>query len=170
MKELQIEELSIKQKVGMVTCALIAGNGRTEESDEYVLDMIRNHSLGAVWVNPKTQNFEDIMARIKEAADYPIIIITDAESGIGDYTIGRQNALGMTDSEELAYEFGKVTAVNARKMGYNVVCNPILDRCRGAGICGSNIRSMGSDKEISRSVFFTARKCMSISFSIQRAA
>ena len=86
------------------------------------------------------------MARIKEAADYPILIFTDAESGLGEYTIGKHNALGMADSEELAYAFGKVTAITAAKMGYNVVCNPILDICPGAGICGTNIRSLGSDK------------------------
>ena len=146
MQELKFEELSIKQKIGMVTCGLISGSNRSQESDEYVLDMIRNHSLGAIWVNPKTKGFDDIMARIKQAADYPILIMTDAESGLGDYMIGRQNTLGMTDREDMAYVFGKATAVTARKMGYNVVCNPILDMCSDAGICGANTRSMGSNK------------------------
>ena len=58
---------------------------------------------------------------------------------IGMYTIGRQNALGMTDREKLAYTFGKITAVTARKMGYNVVCNPVLDMCHEAEICGANV-------------------------------
>ena len=147
MKELKFEELSLKQKLGMVTCGLIPCEGRTDENDEYVLEMIRNHELGCVWVNPSTRDVDDIMARIKEAADYPILIMTDAESGFDDYKIGKHNALGMADNEELAYTFGKLTGIQARKMGYNVVCNPILDSINYAGICGSNVRCIGSDKE-----------------------
>ncbi|MBQ3124780.1 MAG: hypothetical protein IJC09_05105 [Clostridia bacterium] len=146
MKELKFEELSVKQKLGMVMCGLIPAENRTEENDEYVLDLIRNHCLGAVWVNHKTKDVEKIMARIKEAADYPILILTDAESGMGDYIIGKHNNLGMADSEELAYAFGKITAIEARKMGYNVVCNPILDIKNYCAICGTNIRAIGSDK------------------------
>lgn len=146
MKELKFEELSVKQKLGMVMCGLIPCENRTEENDEYVLDLIRNHCLGAVWVNPSTKDAEKIMARIKEAADYPILIMTDAESGMGDYKIGKHNNLGMADSEELAYAFGKITAIQARKMGYNVVCNPVIDMIDHCGICGSNVRHMGSDK------------------------
>ena len=145
MKELKFEELSVKQKIGMVTCGLI-GTNHTDEGDEFVLQLIKEHALGSVWVNPRAHHFEEIMAKVKQAADYPILIFTDAESGLGDYTIGKHNALGVTDSEELAYVFGKVTAINAVKMGYNVVCNPILDISLSEGVAGSNIRSMGSDK------------------------
>ena len=145
MKELKFEELSVKQKIGMVTCGLI-GTNHTDEGDEFVLQLIKDHALGSVWVNPKAHHFEEIMAKVKAAADYPILIFTDAESGLGDYTIGKHNALGMTDNEDLAYIFGKVTAVQAVKMGYNVVCNPILDNIDYAGVAGSNIRALGSDK------------------------
>ena len=146
MKELKFEELTLKQKLGMVTCGLIPCEGRTDENDEYVLNMIRNHELGCVWVNPATKDFEDIMAKIKEVADYPILIMTDAESGFDDYKIGKHNALGMTDDEELAYTFGKLTGIQARKMGYNVVCNPILDMVNYGTLCGGNVRCIGSDK------------------------
>ena len=145
MKELKFEELSVKQKIGMVTCGLV-GTKHTDEGDEFVLQLIKEHALGSVWVNPKAHDFEDIMARIKEAADYPLLILTDAESGLGEYTIGKHNALGMADNEELAYIFGKVTAIQAVQMGYNVVCNPVIDIITDAGVGGKNIRSMGSDK------------------------
>lgn len=146
MKELKFEELSVRQKLGMVTCGLIPFAGRTDAGDEYTLEMIRNRELGSVWVNPNTKNADEIMARIKEAADYPILIMTDAESGLPPYTIGKHNALGMTDNEEHSYIFGKLTAITARKMGYNVVCNPILDRIVGPALAGGNVRALGSDK------------------------
>ncbi len=148
IQELKREELTIKQKLGMAWCAHIWDLGdeaRTEAEVEYVLDMICNHSLGAVWIDPDMA--PEIMPRIKEAADYPILIIRDAESGIAPHTIGRHNALGTTGSEELAYIFGKITAIHARNQGYNVVCNPVLDLCRGNSVCGNTVRSMGGNKE-----------------------
>ena len=116
MKELKFEELSVEQKIGMVTCCLISGYNRTPESDEFALELIKNHALGCLWVSPSEANFE-FLKKAKELADYPLLIVTDAESGFGDYKIGRHNALGMTDSAKLAYEFGKVTAIGARQKG-----------------------------------------------------
>lgn len=146
MRELKFEELSVEQKIGMVTCGLFDPWDRTPETDEFLYDHIRNHALGCVWVYPTIPDFDEVMAKIKALADYPLLIITDAEAGMDEYTIGKHNALGVADSEELAYEFGKVTAVTARQKGFNIVCNPILDMTKGAGLCGENVRSLGSDK------------------------
>ncbi|MBQ8551968.1 MAG: hypothetical protein IJ428_04035 [Clostridia bacterium] len=154
MKELKFEELSTAQKLGMVMAGIIRPlkpsdkkiYGEFDDNLEYTLELIRNHSLGAVWVPTVIDRRDEAIAKIKEAADYPILIFTDAESGLGDHLIGRHNAIGMADSEELAYTFGKVTAITARQMGYNVVCAPILDMQNAWGACGTNIRSLGCDK------------------------
>ncbi len=155
MKELRFEELTLKQKLGMVMAASLipvpAGAedkyGTFEDNYEFVMEMIKNKALGAVWVVPRLlDTHPDIIDKIKEAADYPILIITDAESGLGDYQIGRHNAIGTTGSELLAYTFGKVTAVNAAKMGYNVICNPVLDMAHSWVSCGGNSRCLGADK------------------------
>ena len=79
MHELKFKELSVEQKIGMVTCALFE-KGRNPENDEYVYDLIRKHALGCVWVNHGIPDFKDVMAKLKETADYPLLIITDAES------------------------------------------------------------------------------------------
>ncbi len=143
MKELRLEELNTRQKLGMVMTAYVP---KKPEQLEYVLDLIKNHSLGAVWVQPPRDDLAEVMAKIKEAADYPILIICDAESGIGDYMVGKHNSIGCTGREDLAYIFGKATAVAARKMGFNVLCNPILDMVDGNSACGTNVRSLGNDK------------------------
>ena len=152
MNELKLEDLSVKQKLGMVMIGIIRPTGYEDkyetfdENLEFVLNLIRNHSLGAVWVPPGIERRDEVMKKIKEIADYPILIMTDAESGLGEHLIGRHNALGMTGSEELAYTFGKVTAITARNWGYNVVCCPVLDMSKGVGPSGANNRSMGNDK------------------------
>ncbi len=146
MQELKFEELSVEQKIGMVTCGLFDPWARNPETDEFLFEHIRNHALGCVWVYPTIPDFEEVMAKIKELADYPLLVITDAENGMGEYTIAGHNALGVADSEELAYEFGKVTAIAAYQKGYNVVCNPVIDTVKGPKLSGGNRRSIGSDK------------------------
>lgn len=155
LKELKFEELTTEQKIGMVMAGIITPvkkenvdkYGTFEENVDFVIEQIKNHALGAVWVNPRElAKHPDLMPRIKEAADYPILIFTDAENGLGDYTIGRHNSIGVADSEELAYAFGKVTAITARKMGYNVVCDPVLDMRDKAAPTGGPLRSLGPDK------------------------
>ena len=144
MKELKLEGLSIKQKLGMAMCGICIMDDRWEGFEEnlaYTVELIKNHSLGAVWVSPNARILERVMPAIHEAADYPILIMTDAESGLGEFKIGRHNQIGCTGSEEHAYIFGKVTALTARKLGYNVVCNPVMDLSTGG-----SVRSYGSDK------------------------
>ncbi len=143
MKVLKFEDLSLEQKLGMVSCGYVLKDSDWEDFDsnlEYTLDAIRNHRLGSVWMSHRTKSFKYAMEKIKEVADYPVLIFTDAESGIGEYMIGKHNALGSTDNEEYAYTFGKVVGVTARKLGYNIVCDPVLDSNVGA-------RYLGTDKE-----------------------
>lgn len=145
MKELKFEELSVDQKLGMSMIAFCWDDVHCDI--DYIEELIKNHSLGGVWITPRDGVNKHIMKRLKEAADYPLLFFTDAENGWGDYKIGRQNAVGMTGSEEAAYAFGKVTALGAKRDGYNVVCNPVLDMVNGRSLCGGNIRSLGGDKE-----------------------
>lgn len=120
--------------------------GTSDENVEYILGMIKEHALGAVWINWSAKNRNELLAKVKEAADYPILVMCDAEGGMSGYRIGKHNAIGCADREELAYAFGKVIGVTARKLGYNTVCDPILDIVEGNALCGATIRSVGSNK------------------------
>ena len=154
IKELKLEDLTVEQKLGMVMCGHINNlwdEKKSEENAEYALQMIREHKLGAIWMGAANYKLEEFMAKVKEIADYPILIITDAESGYNYNNketdlIGCHNAIGTCNTTESAYAFGKVTAVNARKMGYNVVCNPVLDMIKEDSCCSMTMRSLGSDK------------------------
>jgi len=144
MKELKFEELTLEQKLGMVYSAYWTPyyDHDRENNEKWILGMIKKRALGCVWIQQSLPDADEMIKKVREAADYPILIITDAESGMGEYQIGKQNAIGCTDSEEHAYAFGKVLGVTARKRGYNIVCNPLLDLSKNG-----SMRSMGSDKE-----------------------
>ena len=159
MQELRLEELSVRQKLGMCLSLFTYGStGVDDENFEYALQLIREHALGAVWMTTSNKDWEKMQAKILETADYPILMMTDAESGIENYRVGEAFALAAADNEELAYTFGKVCAVTARNMGYNVVCNPVVDMCLENAVCGGVVRSLGGDKEkVSRLAAAVAR-------------
>ena len=125
IKELKLEELSVKQKLGMVHSAVVPFSN--EEQAEFVFNQIKNHALGAIWIPSNDPNTEAFLKRVKETADYPILVMTDAEKGLGDYKIGLRNCVGRTYDEKNAYAFGKSVGVVAKELGFNVVCSPILD-------------------------------------------
>ena len=144
MKELKFEELTLKQKLGMTYTAYANGWTLTEDREEWIINMIKERALGALWVVPNTGDGDKMakfMERAKSTADYPLLVFTDAESGFGEFLVGKHNAIGATGSEECAYTFGKLVAITARKAGYNVVCDPVLDLGKGYQ------RSLGADME-----------------------
>lgn len=141
MREIKFEEMTLRQKISFVHNATLNAWCNKEDED-YVIELVKKRAIGSVWVQWSWVNGDLIKSRIKrirEAADYPILIFTDAECGFNDYRIGYANALGRAQGEEYSYAFGKKLGVMAREIGYNVVCNPLLDISSGSN------RSLGSD-------------------------
>ncbi len=130
MKELKFEELTLDQKLGMVHTIKVNG-GIIPEEVEFIFDRIKKRAVGAVWIQWGTWKWEEYLKRVVETADYPILIMTDAEKGMGDYRIGHHNPIGCTGDEKYAYAFGKTVGFTAKSLGYNVVCNPVLDMGNG---------------------------------------
>jgi beta-glucosidase-like glycosyl hydrolase len=72
------------------------------------------------------------LARLRDAAGRPLLIMTDAERGVGQQVHGCLDlaplmAVGATMSEERAYQHGRTTAIDARAMGVNMVLAPVAD-------------------------------------------
>ena len=64
MKELDRKSLTIEQKLGQLLCATLAYG---EEDVQYALSLIRNHALGAIWVQPDYHpNALDTIRRVRE--------------------------------------------------------------------------------------------------------
>ena len=141
MKELKFEELTVRQKLGMVFTPFLNSWVKSENDEEFVFQLIKERALGSVWIQQGYRDAEKMLERVQKTADYPILIMTDVESGINDLLVGRHGAIGSTGSEESAYAFGKVVGTTARKMGYNMLCSPIVDLKAGF------VRSLGTDKE-----------------------
>ncbi len=139
LKELKFEELTTEQKLCLTLNFVLQ---HPAEDTDFVYELIKKRCVGSVWIQQgQGDDFKERIAKVRELADYPILIITDGESGVGNFKVGRHNAVGTTGSVKHAYAFGKACGVEARKMGYNVVCNPVVDMHDGSQ------RSLGTDKE-----------------------
>ena len=123
MQNLKIEDLSTEQKIGMLLCAR---SFSTEDDVAFTVELIRNHALGCVQV-PFAR--PEIMARVKEAADYPILIITDMEMGFPTSELPAVPPMTLAACGNMEYirSFARAVVADAKKAGYNGTWNPNLD-------------------------------------------
>lgn len=155
VKSLDRSTLTMEQKIGQM---IIARSPVDEESWQFMLELIRNKSLGGVHIRKtdskpsflmNEEKIKDMIRHVKEIAEYPILICEDMENGYGEgqVVLGSPMALSSTDDVKLAYEFGSITAREAKLDGYNLVFGPLLDigmhplsSCQGQ-------RTFGAEKE-----------------------
>lgn len=154
MQPLDVNSLSTEQKIGQM---LLARNPINQSDFDFVIELIKNRSLGGIHISHKyvtddyyVKDERVILDRVLETADYPILICEDMEYGYpkGKVSMPYQMAIGATGSEELAYEYGRITAIEAKRDGYNVVFGPIVDIAENARSCCVGSRAYGGDKEM----------------------
>ena len=145
-KELDPSVMTAEEKLGLLLCAQL---NHGEKDLEYTLTMIRERRLGAVWVPFHQKNRDEVLRRVHEAADYPILILCDAECGYPGYEIPAAIALSAANERaDYARAFGRLTATCYSRLGYNTICSPILDRRTFNAPCGGTTRILSPDKEV----------------------
>ncbi len=146
VKPLKFEELTLEQKIGMVLTGRIAGH---PGDFEFMLEMIKKRALGAVQVFPSKLSMEKYMKPLLETADYPILIGVDMERGcqLSDMIIPGNLALSATGKVEDAYNFARITATLAKKLGYNMIWSPVVDLADYDRPCSIS-RCFGSEPEV----------------------
>ena len=71
---LRLEDMTVEQKIGFVLCAR-----RFEEDDiDFTLELIKNKALGCVQAPAEKP---ELVKKLLDAADYPILVINDTERG-----------------------------------------------------------------------------------------
>lgn len=125
MKNLKLEELSTEQKLGMLLCARGISASKAEDL-EFVLDLIRNHGLGCVQIPYKEP---ETVKRIQEAADYPIIMVTDMEMGfpLSKLPPVPMMTLSACNKPEYYRAFAKAVVRDAKAHGCNANWSPVID-------------------------------------------
>ncbi len=142
MKELNINELTVEQKIGQLICV----RKFIDKDDEaFIFDMLRKKAVGAIQVN-YFDGVKEFITKIKETAGYPILICADMEYGFPGTKLHMpsQMALAATNDPDLVYKSAQITAIEAKSNGYNVVWGPVFDLCSKGRLC-KNSRTFGDN-------------------------
>ena len=139
-KPLKFEDLTLEQKLGMM---LVRRSAFIDDEDiEFTLEMIKKHAVGGIQLAPNPE----LMKRIDEALDYPLLICYDMETGYpgGNVRHPALIALGAVNDEEMIYQNAYLTALEAKKAGYNTIWGPVVDACNEGALCCIS-RTFGDD-------------------------
>ncbi len=143
MKALNIDELTVEQKIGQL---LMVRGFIDEEDREFIYHMMENRCVGSIQIPPTLTDYKKEIEEVRKHTDYPILIFADMEDGFptGSYRAPSAMALSITGDEELAYQLGAATAIESKQYGYNMAGGPVVDLLDGDQML-SLPRSFGSD-------------------------
>ena len=127
---LKLEDMTVEQKIGFVLCAR-----RFEEDDiDFTLELIKNKALGCVQAPAEKP---ELVKKLLDAADYPILVINDTERGFPTSDLPKipLMSLAACDKKEYYTAFAKGIVRDAKKSGFNGTWGPVIDVLRGDGPC-----------------------------------
>lgn len=162
-----LAEMTLREKVGQMIMPWVMGDFAPEGSPgfERLARLIDEHEVGGIIMSVGTP--VDVAAKLNTAQQrsrLPLLVAADLETGAGFrmrgavYLPGLQDlggatdfpalmALGAADDGALAYEMGRITALEARSVGIHVPFAPVLDVNSNPDNPIINTRSFGEDPE-----------------------
>lgn len=137
---MKLEEMTLEQKLGHVFC--VRGFNHPDDL-AFTLEMIRKRALGVVQV-PFTDL--SIVKTVREAADYPLIIINDTEQGWPPSKLPKTQlmSLGACDDDAVLRVYVRAVVSESQKAGLNATWGQIADILRGDAPC-SVYRKLSDD-------------------------
>jgi beta-N-acetylhexosaminidase len=170
-EERTFRELTLREKVGQLIMPWVLGDYAPEgsPSHERMLEYIEDQGIGGVIMSVGTPI--EVAAKLNDLqrhARIPLLVAADLETGAGfrmrgavympgNIELGGATnfpslmAVGAAGDERLAYEMGRITAIEARAVGIHVPFAPVLDVNNNPDNPIINVRSFGEDPfEVSR--------------------
>jgi beta-N-acetylhexosaminidase len=164
-------ELTLREKVGQLIMPWVLGDYAPEgsPSHERIAEYVHDQGIGGVIMSVGTPL--EVAAKLNDLqghAKIPLLVGADLETGAGfrmrgavympgSIELGGATqfpslmAVGAAGDERLAYEMGRITAIEARAVGIHVPFAPVLDVNNNPENPIINVRSFGeSPTEVSR--------------------
>jgi beta-N-acetylhexosaminidase len=151
-----LKMLSLEQKVAQMICEQMRGEYVPEDSPQfqYWLKLARDHGIGGFVVYGGTpHDTARLLNRLQREAKIPLLISADFEGGPGQQIAGATEfpanmALSAIGSAEIAYDVGKVGALEGRAMGIHLTYSPVVDIQTQPGNPVLSVRSFGGDLDL----------------------
>ncbi|HEX6812424.1 MAG TPA: glycoside hydrolase family 3 N-terminal domain-containing protein [Planctomycetota bacterium] len=149
-------KLSVEQKAGQlfVSWSLSRAEGDKAKNHERMLSWIRDAQLGGVILSLGTvEDAANLIPKLQAASQVPLLLAGDFEGGVwfrltGACELGNQMLLGATQSASLAEQAGRITAREAKALGFHWVFAPVLDVNSNPQNPIINVRSFGEDPQL----------------------
>ncbi len=162
-----LASLGLRERVAQLVMVWTSGGYAAASDPEHVRveRLVRESGIGGIVISLGMPDaYVSRLNRLQAAADIPLLVAADFEAGPG-YRIGGVYALpqmmsmggatafppamafGAADDEELAFEAGRITGVEARALGVHLNFAPVLDVNNNPDNPIINTRSLGEDPE-----------------------
>ena len=142
---LTLDKMTPEQKIGRVLCFR---RTHIAEDLEFTLEMIKKGACGCIQIvlNEKTK---ELAKKLREAADYPLLIVNDAERGYAPSGLPMLSSitLGACNNPEYNRLFGAAIAKAARADGVTGCWGPVVDIYRNPADPLSTARHAGDSPE-----------------------
>ena len=149
----QLKKMSADEKVGQLVH--IGINARYLNQDSYEFkelkrQIVENKLGGIVLFGAPIYESVFLVNRMQEAANIPLLIAIDAETGVGMRFGDAENfpwnmAVAATGNPEYARRIGEITGREARALGVTQVYAPVMDVNNNADNPVINVRSYGEN-------------------------
>lgn len=119
---------------------------------DHFRELVRDGAAGFVVYGGDEELLPPFLEHLREAARRPLLLMSDVERGVGQQVQGCMElppllAVGASGSVERAYQHGRCTALEARRIGLNVLLAPVVDVLSLASNPIVGARSFGSNPE-----------------------
>jgi beta-N-acetylhexosaminidase len=163
--EALLRSMSLREKVGQMMMPIVLGDFAPEgtPSHDRIMGLVEEAKIGGLIVSVGSPT--DVAVKLNDFqrhAEIPLLVAADLETGAGFRMKGAVHlptnillggatdfpslmALGATGDAGLAYEMGRITAVEARAVGVHVPFAPVLDVNSNPENPIINVRSLGED-------------------------
>ena len=165
--ERTLERLTLQEKVGQLMMPILIGDFAPEGSSagRRARALVEDHQVGGIIISVGSPT--EVAAKLnwlQSLSELPLLIGSDLEAGAGfrfdgvihaptNIWLGGATrfpalmALGASGDPGMAYEMGRVTALEARAIGVHVPFAPVLDVNNNPDNPVINVRSFGEDPE-----------------------
>ena len=166
--ERTLDALTLQEKVGQLMMPFLLGDFAPEglSSARRARALVEEHQVGGIIISVGSPT--EVAAKLnwlQSLSDLPLLVSADLEAGAGFRFDGVVHAptniwlggatrfpalmaLGASGDPGLAYEMGRVTALEARALGVHVPFAPVLDVNNNPENPVINVRSLGEDPEM----------------------
>jgi len=151
-----LSSLSLEKKIGQMICEQMRGEYVAEDNPkfQYLLKLVKEHGVGSfVLYGGTPHDTARLLNRLQKASEIPLLISADFEGGPGQQIQGAiefpaNMALSAIGSEEIAYQLGKVGALEGRAIGIHITYSPVVDIQTRPENPVLSVRSFGRDLDL----------------------